>query len=391
MRLNYALFGQLIGWMLRGVVLCWMLGALHPTGARLLPDAPHQVDTQEARMCVHTRLVDEVEEWKIQRSMQLIREMGAGTIVEFFPWAYVETAPGQYNWERVDRVVRHAQNNGIQVIARMGFVPEWVQRQSRESQRPMQNVTFNYLPSDGFDEFADFVAAFAARYRGVIDQIIIWNEPNLAFEWGYQAVDVEGYVRLLQTVYAPAHAANPDVQILAGALAPTLEPETSPYALNDALYLERMYQLGAADYFDVLAVHTYGFRQPHDAPPAPDALNFRRVELLRDVMERYDDAQTPITITEMGWNDSPRWVNAVSPSQRIAYLLGAYAWAAEHWDWARQMCIWVLRYPTTTQTYPDYYTLLLPDLSPKPVYYALQAYARGWEQERDLWLPPPAN
>ena len=44
--------------------------------------------------------------------------------------------------------------------------------------------------------------------------------------------------------------------MLAGALAPTLEPAGSPNGMNDLVYLERMYQAGAAAYFDALAIHT---------------------------------------------------------------------------------------------------------------------------------------
>ena len=52
--------------------------------------------------------------------------------------------------------------------------------------------------------------------------LIIWNEPNLAFEWGYRQPNPQDYVRLLQAVYQPVHTANPNVTILAGGLAPTL-------------------------------------------------------------------------------------------------------------------------------------------------------------------------
>ena len=38
---------------------------------------------------VHTRLTDEVEPWKIKRTLQLVREMGATSIVEFFPCRFV--------------------------------------------------------------------------------------------------------------------------------------------------------------------------------------------------------------------------------------------------------------------------------------------------------------
>jgi len=38
-------------------------------------------------------------------------------------------------------------------------------------------------------------------------------------------VDPAGYVKLLKVAYERAKSANPDVQVLAGALAPTLAPE----------------------------------------------------------------------------------------------------------------------------------------------------------------------
>jgi hypothetical protein len=335
-------------------------------------------------VCVHTRLIDEVWEWKIQRSLQLVREMGADTIVEFFPWAYIEGAPGRYDWVSTDRIVRHAQNQGLRIIARMGFVPAWARPDVDD-----QFATLNYLPDESFDDFADFVARFARRYAGVIDHIIIWNEPNLSFEWGYRPVDPEGYVRLLAAVYDRAHAANPDVIILGAPLAPTLEPPGSPNGLDDLLYLEAILEAGAARYFDALAIHTYGFTDPPETPPAADALNFRRAELLYGIMAKYNDK--PVYITETGWNDHPRWTKAVRPAQRIRYTIAAFQWAADHWPWVEEMCIWAFRFPAPTRSYPDNFTLVTPEFQARPIYYAIQAYARGWDHSESLWLPPPAQ
>ena len=56
------------------------------------------------KMGVHTRLTDEVEEWKIKRTLEMVREMGARWIVEYFPWAYAEpNRPGQYDVVARDR------------------------------------------------------------------------------------------------------------------------------------------------------------------------------------------------------------------------------------------------------------------------------------------------
>ncbi|MEO1646433.1 MAG: beta-galactosidase, partial [Chloroflexota bacterium] len=373
MRLGRRIIAQYWLWALRIASLFILLSVLHPPSPRTVLETPNRtVDAVHDHVCVHTRLIDEPVEWVIQRSLQLVREMGATTIVEFFPWAYIESQRGQYDWQQTDRIVRHAENQGIEIIARMGFVPEWA--------RPDES-TLNYLPDDSYDEFANFVAIFAERYAGRIDDIIIWNEPNLAFEWGFRVPDPMDYVRLLEAVYAPVHEANPNVTIHAGALAPTLEPVGSPNGLMDTRYLEGMYAGGADNYFDALAIHTYGFTYPADAPPDENILNFRRAELLLDIMAENDDADKPVYITEMGWNDHPRWIQAVRPSQRSQYTIDAFELVDSEWEQVEAMCVWAFRYPVPTLSYPDNYTLVTTDFQIRPIYYALQAYARGESSE----------
>lgn len=389
MRLNLerlrATVGNKWSWIIRAALAWVILSALAPAASRAPLEAPQTVQTTQPLVCVHTRLIDEVFEWKIQRSLELVREMGADTIVEFFPWAYLEPSKGHYDWTQADRIVRHAKNQGLHVIARLGYVPAWARPDVTDL-----NSTLNYLPDDAFDTFGQFVATFAARYAGTVNDLIIWNEPNLAFEWGYRDIKPADYARLLKAVYAPAHAANPNVVILAAPLAPTLEPPGSPNGLNDLTYLEDLYRDGAAPYFDALAMHTYGFTDPPEAAPAPEKLNFRRAELLHDIVQKYDPSK-PVYITESGWNDNPRWTLAVRPSLRIEYTIDAFQYARQNWGWLDKLCTWALRYPRATNSYPDNYTLITPDFQLKPIYYAIQAYARGWKQDTQLWLSPPAG
>lgn len=380
------LFRLALPWFARMIVAVIITGGLVPAQPRVLLGFPHTVETEKPQLCMHTRLIDEVEAWKIQRSLALVREMGAPTIVEFFPWAYIEGIEDRYDWTTSDRIIDLARNEGLHVIARLGLVPEWARSRGENN---AEFTTFNTLPETAYPHFAEFVTDFAARYAGVVDEVIIWNEPNLAFEWGYQSVDPAGYARLLQAVYAPAHEANPNVIILAAGLAPTLEPAGSAAGLNDITYLEQLYEAGARDYFDALAIHTYGFNLPFDDPPAFNRLNFRRAELLHEVMAAYGDADKPAVITETGWNDNARWTKAVSPSERIADTLGALRWAETNWAWLDKLCFWVLRYPIPTLSYPDNFTFVTTRFQLKPIYYAVQAYARGLTESEALWLPEP--
>ena len=357
--------------LLRAALLLSLLWVARPAPLRIPLGPPHMVITSKTLVGVHTRLTDEVEEWKIQRTLQMVREMGAPWIVEFFPWPYLEPRPGVFDWSHSDLVIEHAVNQGLIVIARLGWVPAWARPDPDEME-----TTQTYLDAAHYDDFADFVAAFVARYREQVRYIVIWNEPNLSFEWGYRPVDPEGYTALLQAVYGRAHAANPEIVVLGGALAPTLEPAGSAAGLNDLVYLERMYAAGAATAFDGLAAHAYGLTYPPEDPPAPERINFRRVELLHAVMDAHGDTAKPIYVTEAGWNDHPRWSHAVRPAERVAYTIRAYEWARLHWPRVPCVAMWAFRFPKPLLHYGDYYAFVHQDFTPRVIYLEVQAYTR---------------
>ena len=127
-------------------------------------------------------------------------------------------------------------------------------------------------------------------------------------------------------------------------------------------------------------MHAYGWTFSPDEPASPDAVNFRRVELVRDVMVRNGDGAKHISITEGGWNDHPRWTKAVRPAQRAAYTVRAYQKVLADWPWVDALSIWAFRYPRPARTYQDYYTFVDGDFQPKPIYLAVQRYAAGREE-----------
>jgi len=327
-----------------------------------------QVRSVNPKLGVHTRLTDEVEPWKVQRTFEMVREMGASWVVEYFLWAGHEPARGVYDWSHADLVVDHARNQGLTVIARLGYVPEWA--------RPPKTSPL-YLDESGYDAYARFVGAFVRHFKGRVQHIVIWNEPNLSQEWGYRPVDPAGYSELLRRAYLAAKEVDPEVVVLGGALAPTLAPPGSEWAMNDLDYLQAMYDAGAGPYFDGLAVHSYGWTFSPDEPASSDAVNFRRVELVRELMVRNGDVDKPIYITEAGWNDHPRWTKAVRPAQRAAYTVQAYEKALRDWPWVQMIAVWAFRYPRPAGTYQDYYTFVDGSFRPKPIYLAVQEYARG--------------
>ena len=359
-------FGPALRLFLLLLVVTW----LQPAPVLVTVGPPREVETEHPILGTHTRLTDEVEEWKIERTLERVRQMGAPWIVEFFPWAYYQGEDGGIAWEHPDMVVEHAAAQGLKVVARIGLTPDWA--------RP-EDTPLTYLDETAYDDFASFAGAFATRYRGKVQFIIVGNEPNLSYEWGYRQTTPADYVALLRTVYPAVKEANPQVSVLAGALAPTLEPEGSPWGTNDLAYLQGMYEAGAARYFDGLAVHVYGLTFPPQAEPGDQILNYRRVELQREVMLANGDGETQMYITETGWNDHPRWTRAVRPGQRIAYTNEAVRYAEENWPYVRLVGIWAFRYPAPTKSYMDYYTLVTPEFVTKPIYEELKAFTGNAE------------
>jgi len=108
-----------------GLLALLLLFGLRPSPRLVTVGPQRQVHTINPKMGAHTRLTDEVEEWKIKRTLEMVREMGAPWIVEFFPWAYYEPEKGVFYWEHPDMVIDHARAQGLTVVARLGLTPAW--------------------------------------------------------------------------------------------------------------------------------------------------------------------------------------------------------------------------------------------------------------------------
>jgi ABC-type amino acid transport substrate-binding protein len=357
------------------LVLGWQVVAqplLNPNQLRLPPQ--QHVETRLPKLGVHTRLTDEVEQRKIQRTMEMVRGMGAAWDVDYFPWNYIQrNGPNDWSWSHTDLVVNHAQRQGLKLIARLDGVPDWARAEM---------TGHSLLTPQHYADFARFVEAFVQRYRGKVAAYVIWNEPNVDYEWGYRTPDPAAYADLLRTVYPRVKRADPDALVLAAALAPNGEHSDS--ALDDLDYLSQLYDAGAADSFDGLAAHAYGWQHAPDEPPAAGEINFRRVELQRQIMVQRGDSRKPVFVTETGWNDYGRWLRAVTPANRIRFTEQAVELASS-WDWLAAICVWDFRLPATAHNYNDAWTLAHFDFSPSPTYVALQRLASPVQPAR--WEP----
>lgn len=330
-------------------------------------------------------LAREVEPWKRERTVQMAEEAGLGWAKQQFAWAeieplrkgeFIDPVSGESSWAKYDQIVDLYRAHGLRVIARLDLAPAWARPPDTRPETPPANL----------DDYGDFVYAFVNHFRGRVQHIQIWNEPNIYPEWGEQAVDPVGYARMLQVAYERAKEADPDVYVLAAPLAITLgEPHPEPgrwRSMPDLDFLQAMYEAGASDHFDILSANAFGFDLPPEDPPDPDVLNFRRVELQREIMVRYGDEEKAIWFNEYGWNAAPEsfddesliW-ERVSEEQQAEYTLRGIEMARREWPWAGVFNIWYFR-QTGQQYTPDeaafYFRMVDVDFTPRRVYDAVQ-------------------
>jgi hypothetical protein len=336
---------------------------------------------------INTFLHNEVEPAKREEQVRLIAEGGFHWLREEFPWEDIEIEgrgdfidrrndpAGVDAWAKYDHIVGLAEEYGLEMIVRLSNPPSWSRSQPDE-------VIGAFAPPDDYGDFARFAAIVAERYRGRIRYYQLWNEPNIYPEWGEQIVSPEDYTDLLCQAYRAVKAVDPDIVVISGALAPTAE--LSGRDFNDYLFLQRMYDAGAGECFDILAMQGYGlWSGPTDRRMRPIVVNYARNEFIRDIMVRNGDAHKAIWISEMNWNAVPLEVadarfGRVTLDQQARYAPMAYQRAQEEWPWIGVISFWYFKRADTTwldQQRPEaYFQMADPDFNLMPVYDAMQAY-----------------
>jgi hypothetical protein len=244
-------------------------------------------------------------------------------------------------------------------------------------------VTGTFAPPDDYTDYANFAATLADRYEGQITYFQIWNEPNIPPEWGNYPVSPEEYTKLLCETYRAIKEVNPDAVILSGALAPTGEIHDG--ALNDFIFLQRMYDAGAAECFDILSAQGYGlWSGPTDRRMRPLIITYGRNQFLRDIMVRNGDSEKAIWISEMNWNAAPEDVAApygrVSVEQQARYAPLAYQRAQEEWPWIGVIAFWYFKRADDSwlaERRPEaYFQMAEPDFTLLPVYDAMEEHTQ---------------
>ncbi len=343
---------------------------------------------------INTFLEQEVEVAKRDLQVQMIAEAGFGWIRQEFPWEDIEIhARGDFTdrrndvngdgtidtidaWAKYDHIVDVAEEYGVRLQVRLSNPPSWTHADPAIGEK---------APPDNLQDFVNYAVAVAERYRGRILHYQIWNEPNIYPEWGEQAVDPEAYTDMLCRTYRALKDVDPNIVVISAALAPTIN--LTDRNLSDLIFLQRMYDAGAGECFDVLSTQGYGFFSgPTDRRMRPTTLTFSHHLYIRDIMVANGDSHKPIWLAEAAWNAQPEdpsvvtsqygQFGIVTPDEAARYMPLAYQRAREEWSWLGVINYWFFKRASDGERNQAFYyfRMVEPDFTPLPIYDAMRQY-----------------
>ncbi|GEM_PF-3584926 len=323
------------------------------------------------------------------RSLRMLTSAGFNWAKIQVRWEDMEHQQGNIDWGSTDMVVNQTGAAGVKLLFSVATAPGW--------SRPGADLSVAGPPAD-LNTYANFLKALASRYQGRVQAYEIWNEQNLAREWGGTGQQSAArYAEMLRLAHGAIKSVDPGAAVITGALTPagTVDLGQGPLAIDDVEFFRQMYQAGIKGYFDAVGVHPSGFNNSPDADPRNAAVlsqpgsfhghrsfYYRNFERYREIMVQNGDSSKQLWFTEFGWASSPNpfpeyaYAVDVSEDTQANYLVRAFE-IAKSVGYIGPMFVWNLNFapsadPGDTQA-KKAFSIIRPDWSPRPAYNALAA------------------
>jgi LysM repeat protein len=312
--------------------------------------------------------------------MNAAQELGVTWIKQEISWAEMESTQGTINWSALDAVVTDVRNRGFFLLLSVRNAPDWA-----------RTTTEGDGPPDDYADFATFMGAVAERYQGQGIAYEIWSEQNLQRAWNGAPLSAADYVEMLGLAYGAIHAADSTAIVVSGGLAPTGWND-GVTAIDDRVYLTRMYEAGLAQYSDAVGAHPLGWANPPDAtccqPAAADIITHYNhasfyfhdtIEDYRAIMVAHGDGNTKLWLTSIAWGSNEgisgsipagyEYVVYNSAAEQAAYITGAFQ-AAQGMGFVGPTFLSDLNFCPASggQASQCYWSLVLADWSHRPAY-----------------------
>lgn len=227
------------------------------------------------------------------RQYDAIKASGVPAVRLYLEWNYIEPRPGEFDWSTTDSLVMDAAQRGLKILGLLTYTPSW-------AVPPQARTLVHAAPADP-KVWGNFVAQTAARYRDVIHNWEIWNEPNIDDSFA-PAPDLALYSAMLKESYSAIKAADPDSTVITGGTSPAVDISNE---MSPLTFLEGLYDHGAGDYFDAVAMHPYSSPDLLSAEGAAETSNSNRaIRDVTDLMVSRGQGDKKIWFTEFGASTS---------------------------------------------------------------------------------------
>lgn len=321
----------------------------------------------------------------------LVANAGLNWVKQQVPWRDVERAPGKYYWTELDNLVQSMQARGLSILFSVVKAPDFFKE-------PALRGSAHGPPADAA-HFRTFMRALVGRYVGRVQAYEIWNEQNLAREWG--AVDDTAYgefLELLKQGYLAVKEIDPNAIVVMGALTPTGVNDPK-IAVDDLTYLKRLLALNqgeAGRYFEALGVHPNGgANAPDDTRLNPahskatcnggwanhDSFFFNRYAQLYQALLDAGVTGKTVWMTEFGWAvtaqpaEGYEYARCNSENDQAGFITRAFEKVRAETPYVTHLFIWNLNFqqiePATDEKWA--FGIVRKDLSGRPAYAAVRA------------------
>lgn len=315
---------------------------------------------------------------------QQVTDLGLSWVKVRVDWRNLEPEQGNYRFDELDNIVQTIDDAEVNILMTVVNAPVWA-REFRDENGPPQDLS----------TYTTFINELAQRYTGVVDAYQIWDEPNLRRSWncGRRMCDTD-YLSMLRFAFETIKAVDGEALVITAGLAPTRFNDRVN-AIDDLLYLETLLANGAANISDAIGANPGGWANPPDAFCCEQPLgveshyednSFYFLENLRnyrDIILRYNAADSPIWITEFGWGTSEdtdppgeinSFVNYTSLAEQAIYVPRAFELAQEL-GYIGPMFVDNLNgcEAVSNRVEACYTSLIGPDGEPRPVFTTIRA------------------
>jgi len=226
-------------------------------------------------------------------------------------WPQLEPERGKWNFELLDKYVQIAKDKHVEVLLTLGLTPTWA------SARPHEASAYgdgNAAEPRHISDWQDYVRIVATRYKGVIHNYELWNEPNLK---GTFTGNAQSMLELSRSAYQVLKSVDPTIIVVS----PAATAESGLPWLNAFL------QRDGCKYADAIGYHFYV------TPKAPET-TLALIGRVRDSMRQHGCDNKPLWNTETGWSRPKQFT---SEEEAAGFLMRTYLL---NWLMGVQRCYW---------------------------------------------------